>query len=118
MGYRDTIRSETRFEESSAVDDVDSEAAEGGFFVFGLHIHSGLSHGLDHAIERDEMLAVSVEDRESRGIDRFRGSHGVSFDAGYLDEPCDRIAGEAQVVFHSDFGCVFDLFDASSDAGS
>lgn len=101
---------------SLAVDHVDGQSSEGCFFVFRLHIDSGLSHGFDDSIQGDEVFAISVEDSESCGVDGFGRAHGVAFDAGDLDESGDRIAGQSEVVFHADFGGVFYLVDGSAHA--
>ncbi|MNJ21600.1 hypothetical protein D3C77_159550 [compost metagenome] len=54
------------------------------------------------------MLAVSPQ-RHAHRIDGLDRTHGVALDAGHLDQPANRVAGQAQVVFHADFGGVLDL---------
>ena len=44
-----------------ALDDVDGEAAAAGFFVFGLHVGTGLAHGFDDFVEGDVVLSVSEQ---------------------------------------------------------
>src|SRR6476661_9599986 len=43
----------------SAFDDVDGEAAHGGFLVFGAHVLAGLAHGHDDLVEGDPVRAVA-----------------------------------------------------------
>src|SRR6478672_12786844 len=76
----------------SAFDDVDGEAAHGGFFVFVGHVFAGFAHGDDDFVEGDAVGAVAPE-RHFRGVDRFRGRDRVPFDAGDLDQPADRVTG-------------------------
>src|SRR5690348_1092491 len=54
------------------------------------------------------MLAVATQGH-ARGIDRLHRAHRVAFDAGNLHQAADRIAGQAEVVFHADLGGVLDL---------
>src|SRR6478735_4660175 len=92
----------------SAFDDVDGEAAHGGFLVFVAHVLAGFAHGDDDFVEGDAVGAVAPE-RHFRGVDRFRGGDRVPFDAGDLDQPADRVTRQAQVVFHRDFRGVLHL---------
>ena len=54
------------------------------------------------------MISVTAK-RQSRRIDRFHGSHRVTFDTRDLNQATDRIARQSKIVFHPDFRCVFDL---------
>ena len=92
----------------SALDDVESEAGEGGFFVTGLHVEAGLVHGGDDLVEGEFVVAGFVHGHAG-GVDGFDGAHAVALDAGDLDEAADGVAGHAEVVLHGDLGGVFDL---------
>src|SRR5699024_10892283 len=84
---------------ASALDDVDGEAAERCLLVLRGHIRAGLAHPLDHLVEVDSMLAVAPQ-RHPRGVDGLARRDRIAFDAGDLRVPGDRVAGQAQVVFH------------------
>ena len=45
------------------------------------------------------------------------GAEGVAFDAGYLHEAADRVAGHAEMVLHGDLGGVLDLGVAAAQGG-
>jgi len=91
----------------SALDDVEGETGEAGFFVAGLHVHAGAVHGFDNLVEGD-FVGAGVVDGEAGGVYGFDGAHAVAFDAGDLDEAADGVAGHAEVVLHGDLGGVFD----------
>jgi proline iminopeptidase len=91
-----------------ALRDVDREPALRGLLVDRLHVVAGLAHGRDHLVERDLVGAVAAQ-RKPRRVDRLDRAHGVALDAGNLHEARDRVAGEAEVVFHPDLGGVLDL---------
>ena len=55
------------------------------------------------------VLAVTAQGHAG-GVDRLDRGHGVAFDAGHLHQAANRVAGQAQIVFHADFGGVFHLF--------
>ncbi|MNN09516.1 hypothetical protein D3C81_1224000 [compost metagenome] len=68
------------------------------------------------------MLPIAAQGH-AHGVDRFHRAHGVALDAGYLDQPADRVAGQTQVVFHADLGGVLHLLhgaahDFAQGAGS
>ena len=46
---------------ASALDDVHRESAAGGLLVLGLHIGTGLAHGLYNLVERHVMRAVTAQ---------------------------------------------------------
>jgi len=100
----------------SALDDVEGEACERGFFVAGLHVHAGAIHGFDDLVEGDLVSALIVHG-EAGGVDGFYGAHAIAFDAGDLDEAADGVAGHAEVVFHGDFGGVLDGGGVSVERG-
>ena len=54
------------------------------------------------------MLTSSAEGESGR-VDRFYDPHRVALDAGDQDQAANRIARQAKVVFHPDFGGVLDL---------
>ena len=99
-----------------ALDDVEGQAAEGGFLVARLHVEAGAVHGFDDLVER-ELVGVGVGEGEAGGVDGFDGAHAVALDAGDLDEAADGIAGHAEVVFHGDLGGVLDLGVGSAERG-
>jgi hypothetical protein len=82
---------------ASAHGHVHGGTAEGSLLVLGLHVGTGLSHGFDDPVERDEVGAVAGE-RRSCGDDRLGGPDDVAFDAGNLNLSADRITGEAGPV--------------------
>src|SRR5581483_7696926 len=86
------------------------------FLVLVLHVAAGIAHGLDDLVQRDAVLAVAAH-RHALCVDRFHRAHRVAFDAGDLHQPTDRIAGEAEVVLHADFGGVFHLVDRTAQRG-
>ena len=49
-------------------------------------------------------MPAGAAQREATGVDCLDGTHRVAFDAGYLDQAADRIAGQPQVVLHGDLG--------------
>lgn len=84
------------------------EAAAGGFFVDGGEVVAGLLHDFDNAVEGDGVAAVG-EGGVEVGVESAGGGVGVAFDARNLHEAADGVAGEAEVVFKTHFGGVFDL---------
>src|SRR5579875_3360129 len=84
---------------ASAFGDVDGEPALRRFLVFRLHVSAGLSHCLDDLIEGHPMRAIAVE-RKRRRRNRLVRTEGVPLDAGNLDQPANRVAGQAQVMLH------------------
>src|SRR5207342_27612 len=99
-----------------AFDHVHGESAARGFLVLLLHVAPGVAHGLDDLVERNPVLAVAAQGH-ARGIDRLHRAHRVALDAGNLHQAADRIAGQAEVVFHADLGGVFDLAERSAQCG-
>nr|GEZ22423.1 hypothetical protein [Tanacetum cinerariifolium] len=104
-------RSDCRVE--SALDDVHGQAASGCFLVFAFHVCAGLAHGADHFVERDKMLTVAAQ-RHAHRVDGLHRTHRVALDAWHLDQPADRVAGQAKVVLHADFGGVFHLLHVAT----
>jgi len=51
----------------------------------------------------------------ARRVDRLHRAHGVAFDAGHLNQPADRIAGQPEVVLHADLGGVLDLLRGAAE---
>src|SRR5215472_16476493 len=92
---------------SSALDDVEREAASRGFLIFVLHVRAGLAHRLDRLVERDVVLAVPP-DRHAGGRDRLDRRDRVALDARDLNQTANRVASEAEVVLKPDLGCVLD----------
>src|SRR6266545_5980613 len=92
----------------SALDDVDGQPAASRLLVLGLHVPPGVAHGLDRLVQADLVTAVAAE-RQPGGVDRLHAGDRVAFDAGDLDQPADRVAGEAQVVLDADLRGVLDL---------
>ena len=78
-----------------------------------FHVSTGFPHGFDHLVQRHFMGAFTLQG-QALCIDCFDGSHGITFNTRNLDQPTDRIAGQAQVVFHTDFSCIFDLAHGSA----
>ena len=62
-------------------------------------------------------MGALIVHREASGVDGFDGAHAVAFDAGDLHEAADGVAGHAEVVFHGDFGGVFDGGGVSVERG-
>ena len=60
------------------------------------------------------MPAVAVE-REPCCGDRLHRPDSISFDARNLHQPSDGIAGQAQIVLHSDLGGVLDLLRRTTE---
>src|SRR5690606_23496647 len=101
---------------NSALDDVDREAAAGGFLVLVAHVAAGLAHGADDLVQADLVLAVAAQGH-ARRVDRLHRAHGIALDAGDLHQPADRVAGKAEVVLHADLGRVLDLRHAAAQRG-
>src|SRR5690606_10490408 len=53
--------------------------------------------------------------RHALRVDRLDRAHRVALDARDLHEAADRVAGQAEVVFHADLGRVLDLPDAAAE---
>src|SRR5687768_16625788 len=99
---------------SSALHHVDCEAAERGFLVAFVHVEAGLAHRLDDLVEADEVVA-GADQSEARSLDRLDRADRVALDAGDLDQARDRIAGEAEIMLHSDLGGILDLPGRSTE---
>ena len=54
------------------------------------------------------MRAVA-EQRQARRLDRLDRADRVALDARHLDQPADRIAGQAEIMLHADLGGILDL---------
>src|SRR6185437_14558636 len=97
----------------SALDHVHRQAAARRFLVLVLHVAAGVAHGLDDLVERDAVLAVAAH-RHALRVDGLDRAHRIALDAWNLHQAADRIAGEAEVVFHADLGRVLDLAHAAA----
>lgn len=64
---------------------MDGQSAEGGFFVFVVHILGGLPHRFDDAVQAHFSLFGVAFLGYFSGGNGFHGAHGVSFYAGDLD---------------------------------
>src|SRR5918998_2447324 len=93
---------------SSALDHVDSETTARGLLVLVLHVRTGVAHGLDRLVERDELFAVTTHSHPGGG-DRLDRSHGISLDTGDLHEAADGVAGEPEIVLDTDLRRVLHL---------
>ena len=62
-------------------------------------------------------MGALIVHREAGGVDGFYGTHAVAFDAGYLHEAADGVAGHAEVVLHGDLGGVLDGGGVSVECG-
>jgi len=71
---------------SSALHDVDGQAAAGGLLVLGEHVLTGLTHGLDDGVQRYCVTPLAPQCHAS-SIDRLDGRHRIAPDAGDLHEP-------------------------------
>ena len=89
------------------------QAAARRFPVFGVHVFTGLVHGLNDFIERDARFAGAAHGHPA-GVDRFDGGNGVTFDSRHLYLAGHRVAGEAKVVLHADFRRHADLLGAGA----
>ena len=98
----------------SALDDIQGKAGKAGLFVARLHIQARQVHGADDLIER-YLVCLGLVERDARCMYGLRGSHGVAFDTGNLDEATDGIASHAEVVLHGDFRGVLHLSIGSTE---
>ena len=89
------------------------QAAGGGFAVFRVHIFAGFIHGFDYFVQRHHRLGGALQ-RHARGVDGFDGGNGVALDARYLHLAAHRVASEAKMVLHGDFGGNTYLFDSAA----
>lgn len=85
-----------------AGDDFHRQAAARGFAVLGVHIFARFIHGLDNLIEAHARFAGTAQGH-ARGVNRFDRRDGVTLDARYLHLAGNRVAGQAEVMFHTDF---------------
>ncbi len=60
------------------------------------------------------MLTVATH-RHAHRVDGFHRTHRVALDTGHLHQTADRVAGQAEVVFHADFRSVLDLLHAAAE---
>src|SRR4030095_739363 len=75
-------------------DHVDGQTAAGRLLVLVLHVGAGGAHGSDDLVQRYEVLAAALKGH-ARGVDGLDGRHRIALDAGDLDDPADRVAGQA-----------------------
>ena len=68
-----------------------------------VHILRRFPHRLDDLVEMDFGLARVAIQSDIGRRDSFDGPHAIALDTGYLHQPLDGVASEAQVVFHGDF---------------
>lgn len=54
------------------------------------------------------MLSIAAQGHAHR-IDCLHRAHGVALDAGHLHQAANRVAGQAEVMFHADLGGVLHL---------
>ena len=80
----------------------------GGFAVIALQVASGGSHHFYNIFEAHLMLTIGRQ-RVGGAVHRTHRGKRVPLDARNLDEPANRIAGHAQMVFHADLGGLFYL---------
>ena len=59
------------------------------------------------------MLPIAAQGH-THCVDGFDRAHGIALDAGHLHQAADRVARQAEVVFHADLGGVFDLGHAAA----
>ena len=90
----------------SALGNIDRQTTPRRFFVVCRHVDARLAHRLDNLIQRHFVRAIAVH-RQLRSVDRLYGPHRVALNARYLHQPTNRVTGEAQIVFHADFGRLF-----------
>src|SRR5919206_1778883 len=74
---------------SSALDDVEGQAATGGLLVLVLHVRAGLAHRLDRLVQRDVVPPIAADGHAGRG-DGLDRADGVALDARDLDQTADR----------------------------
>ena len=85
-----------------AGDNLHCQAAARGFTIFGVHIFARFVHGLDDFIEAHPRLAGAAQGH-TRGVDRLDRCDSVTLDARHLHLAGNRIAGETEVVLHTNF---------------
>ena len=86
----------------------EGEAGLGGLAETVLDVLAGEVHGEDDLVEGDDVRSVADQGVLAR-VHGAAGGHGVTLDAGDLDQALDGVAGQAQVVLHGDLGGVLDL---------
>ena len=93
---------------------MSGQSRTGGFFVGGAHVETGFAHGGDDFVETDAMVAIGKEGK-CGAMKSATGRNGVSFDAGNLYVTSHRVTGEAEVMFHTHFGGIFNLWDGPAE---
>ena len=73
-----------------------------------MHVRPGITHGADHPVERDEVLAIPPQ-RHLHSVDRFHRSNRVALDARHLHQAADRVAGQPKVMLQGNLGGIFQL---------
>jgi len=97
----------------SAGDHVHRETALASFLVTLTHIVPGLAHCLDTSVKRHKMLAVAFYSERSSSHS-LNSAKRVTLDTWYLNQPGNRVARHAEMVFQSDFGRIFNLLGRST----
>src|SRR6059058_5913432 len=67
--------------------------------IFGIHVLGSLGHRRDHRIEIDTAVGRDFVARDQISSPRFDRAERAAFDARYLHEPGDWIAGHAEMMF-------------------
>src|SRR3712207_9366192 len=76
---------------SSALDDVEGQAATGSLLVLVLHVRAGLAHRLDRLVQRHVVAAVPAHGHPGRR-DRLDRADGVALYARDLHQPAHGVA--------------------------
>ncbi|ABX62243.1 Conserved hypothetical protein [Brucella canis ATCC 23365] len=100
----------------SAGNNVDRQPALARFLVTLAHIVSGLAHCFNAGIKRHEMLAIPLDRKRSsrNGLDRTKR---IALDARHLNQPGNRIACHAKVMFQRNFRRIFNLLRRAAQNG-
>ena len=92
----------------SALHSANRQSPSRCLFIFVMHVGTGIAHGADHPVQRDKVLTVTAQ-CHLRRVDRFHRGNRVALDARHLHQPAHRVAGQAEVVFQTDFRRVAQL---------
>lgn len=55
-----SLNAKTNARRTSALDHVDRKPAARSLLVFDFHVSAGFAHGLDHLVERDEVVSIAA----------------------------------------------------------